>query len=68
MQECLIRNLCDSPRDYPKNDGSSIYLGSKGRSTGIARLPIDEVSEAIRVAERKGLLIIEEIQDEEAAE
>ena len=68
MQECLIRNLCDSPRDYPKNNGSSVYLGSKGRSTGIARLPIDEVSEAMRAAERKGLLTIEEIPDEEASE
>ena len=68
MQECLIRNLCDSPRDYPKHNGSSIYLGSKGRSTGIARLPIDEVSEAMRAAERKGLLMIEEISEEEASE
>lgn len=68
MSECIMRNLCDSPRDYPKNDGSSVYLGSKGRSTGIARLPIDEISEAMRAAERKGFLMIEEIPYEEILE
>lgn len=68
MKECLIRNLCDGPRDYPLKNGSSIYLGSKGRATGIFRMPIEGISEAMRLAESKGLLLIEEISDEEVAE
>ena len=65
MKECLIRNLCDGPRDYPLRDGTSIYLGSKSRSTGIARVPEENISESLRVAESKGLLLIEEIPDGE---
>ena len=68
MKECLIRNLCDGPRDYPLKDGSSIYLGSKSLTTGIARIQAENISEALRVAESKGLVLIEEIPDEEAAE
>ncbi len=68
MKECLIRNLCDGSRDYPLNDGSSIYLGSKGRSTGIARIQFENVSEALRLAESKGLVLIEDIFSEEVAE
>ena len=66
MKECLIRNLCDGPRDYPLKSGSSIYLGSKGRTTGILRVGTEEISEAIRLAESKGLLLIEAIPEEEA--
>ena len=71
MKECLIRNLADGPRDYPLADGSSIYLGPKGRATGIARIQAENISGALRLAERKGLVLIEEIAettDEEAAE
>ena len=68
MEECLIRNLSDSPCDYPLNDGSSIYFGSKGCSSGTLRLPCKKISEAIRVAEHKGLLAIEEISEEEVSE
>ena len=67
MKECLIRNLCDGPRDYPLKDGNSIYLGTKGRSTGIVRVRTETISEAIRLAESKGLLLIEEIADEEVS-
>ena len=66
MKECLIRNLCDGPRDYPLKNGSSIYLGSKGRTTGIIRIETEEISEALRLAESKGDLLIEDIPDEEA--
>ena len=66
MKECLIRNLCDGPRDYPLKSGSSIYLGSKGRATGILRVGTEDISEAIRLAESKGLLLIEAIPEEEA--
>jgi hypothetical protein len=68
MKECLIRNLCNGPRDYPLADGSSIYLASKSHSTGIARIQSENISEALRLAESKGLLLIEEIPDEEAYE
>ena len=68
MKECLIRNLADGPRDYPLTDGSSIYLGSKGRDTGIVRVPLEKISNAIRHAEDKGLVAIEDIPYEEAVE
>ena len=61
MSESIIRNLCDGPRDYPLSNGGSIYLGSKGRVTGIAKVKSEDISEAIRNAEAKGLLSIEEI-------
>ena len=61
MKECLIRNLCDGPRDYPLADGSSVYLGSKSRSTGIAKIQAKNISEALRLAESKGLVTIEKI-------
>lgn len=63
MKECLIRNLADGPRDYPMADGSSVYLGSKGRAERIARIPVEQISEAMRIAESKNLLAIEEIAD-----
>ena len=68
MKECLIRNLADGPRDYPLTDGSSIYLGSKGRDTGSIRVPFEKISNAIRHAEDKGLVAIEDIPYEEAVE
>ncbi len=61
MRECLIKNLCDGPRDYPMSSGSSIYLGVKGKTI----IPAEEVSEAMRLAESKGLLLIEDISTEE---
>ncbi len=61
MKECLIRNLFDGPRDYPLADGSSVYLGSKSRSTGIAKIQTKNISEALRLAESKGLVAIEKI-------
>ena len=64
MKECLIRNLSDGPRDYPLADGSSIYLGSKSRSTGVARIHANNISEALRLAESKGLVMIEKIHVE----
>ena len=68
MKEYLLRNLCDGPRDYPLRSGGSIYFGSKGRSTGITKIAEEEISEAIKAAESKGLLAIEEMPEEEATE
>ena len=64
MKECLIRNLCDGPRDYPLKNGESIYLGSKGRITGITRVQEENISEALKTAEVKGLILIQEIPEE----
>ena len=64
MKECLIKNLSDGPRDYPLADGSSVYLGSKSRSTGIAKINANNISEALRLAENKGLIAIEKIHVE----
>ena len=63
MSESLIRNLCDGPRDYPLKNGESIYLGSKGRSTGIAKILTENISDALRIAEAKGLVLIEEMNE-----
>ena len=63
MSNLLIRNLCDGPRDYPLNNGESIYLGSKGKSTGIVKIPDTLISKAIRAAEEKTLLSIEEVYE-----
>ncbi len=64
MKECFIRNLCDGPRDYPLKNGESIYLGSKGRATGIIKVQVENISEALRNAEAKGLILIQEIKEE----
>lgn len=63
MKECIIRNLADGPRDYPLSDGSSIYLGPKGRATSIVRVRAENISGALRLAESKGLVSIEDIPD-----
>ena len=63
MSNLLIRNLCDGPRDYPLNNGESIYLGSKGKSTGIVKISDTLISKAIRAAEEKTLLSIEEVYE-----
>ncbi len=68
MSSCLIRNLLNTPCDYPKSDGSSVYLGSKGRASGIVHLQEGDISKAMREAERKGILVIEEIKESEVAE
>ncbi len=67
MKECLIRNLSDGPRDYPLADGSSIYLGSKSRSTGIAKIQTQNISAALKLSESKGLVMIEKIHGGEAS-
>ena len=63
MNESLIKNLCDGPRDYPLKNGESVYLGSKGRSTGIAKILTENISDALRNAEAKGLVLIEEMSE-----
>lgn len=68
MKECLIRNLADGSRDYPLKNGESIYLGAKGSSTAIARVHYDNISTALRTAEDKGRILIEEIPDMEEEE
>ena len=64
----MLNQKFSGPRDYPLTDGSSIYLGSKGRDTGIVRVPLEKISNAIRHAEDKGLVAIEDIPYEEAVE
>ena len=59
MSDILIRNLSDGPRDYPLSNGESIYLGSKGK----IKISDSLISQAIRTAEEKGLLQIEEVSE-----
>lgn len=54
MNECLVKNLCNGPRDYPMNNGESLYLGIRGK----AIIDEEQISQAIRLAEHKGLLAI----------
>ena len=62
MKKILIKNLCDGARDYPLKSGDSIYLGARGR----AIIDENELSEALKLAERKRLVLIEEINSNES--
>ena len=65
MKNFLIRNLCNGPRDYPLKDGSSIYIGAKGRSTGVQVIKEKDISEVITLAAKKNLISIEEVSENE---
>ena len=59
MSDYLVRNLKDGPRDYVLKDGSSIYLKPKGKKTNIVRVDEDNLSEVLKLAERKKLVKLE---------
>ena len=50
----MIQNLSSGPRDYPMNNGESLYLGIRGK----AIINEEQISQAMRLAEHKGLLAI----------
>ena len=63
MNEVLIRNLCNAPRDYPLKNGENIYLASKGHSSSVTKISKENISEALNYAEKKRLISIEELQE-----
>lgn len=64
MSECLIKNLSSGPRDYPMNNGESFYLGTRGK----AIIDEEQISQAVRLAEHKGLIIINSSNKKESEE
>lgn len=60
MKNFVIKNLTDNPRDYPLNNGESLFLGCRGR----VEISEDLISKALRLAEHKGLVSIDEIREE----
>ncbi len=60
MKNCIIKNLTDNPRDYPLINGESLFLGCRG----IVEISEDLISKALRLAEHKGLVSIDEIGEE----
>ena len=64
MNECLVKNLCDGPRDYPMANGESLYLGTRGK----AIVNEEQISQAMRLAEHKGHLLIVPSNEQEGEE
>ena len=64
MKKFLIKNLCDTPRDYPLISGKSIYLGAGKSATDHTEVAEEDISQAIKKACSKGFLLIEEKQEE----
>ena len=60
MKNFVIKNLTDNPRDYPLNNGESLFLGCRG----VIEISEDLISKALRLAEHKGLISIDEIRTE----
>ena len=60
----VIRNLADGPRDYPLSNGESIYLAPKG----IIRVSEELISNALITAQRKRLIDIYEVSEEDVLE
>ncbi len=64
MNECLVKNLCDGPRDYPMSNGESLYLGMRGKIT----INEEQISQVMRLAENKGHLLIVPSNEQEGEE
>lgn len=60
----VVRNLADGPRDYPLSNGESIYLAPKGT----IRVSEDLISNALITAQRKRLIDIFEVDEEDIQE
>ena len=53
-----VINLADGPRDYPLKNGASIYLEPKSKHASPVYIAVNEISEALLRAERKGFIRI----------
>ena len=52
----IVKNLSPGPRDYPLKDGSSVYLPPKGKGVAWPEIAPEQVSDAMRMAEKKGAI------------
>ncbi len=59
MEKACIYNLEDGARIYPLKNGDGLYLPAKKKGYGEKYIQIDEISEAMLLAEKKGLIKIE---------
>ena len=59
-----MKNLSNGPRDYPMTNGESLYLGTRGKTI----INEAQISQAMRNAEHKGLLLIEAINEKDGEE
>ena len=51
----VVKNLSPGPRDYPLNGGAgSLYLPPKGKGVEWPEIAPEQVSDALRLAEKKG--------------
>jgi len=63
MKYYLITNLSNGPRDYPLKDGSSIYLKARSKKSGSVRVDEDNMSNALKLAEKKKLIKVQEVNE-----
>ena len=66
-----IKNLADGTRDYPLKDGSSIFLPPAGKGVKFPSIAEDDISEALLLAKKKGLvefIPVDSIQLKEVSE
>ncbi|MBP3835816.1 MAG: hypothetical protein J6E31_01825 [Pyramidobacter sp.] len=54
-----VKNLTPVSRDYPLNSGESLYLRPAGRGNKGVLVHVEQISEAMRAAERVGAISIE---------
>jgi hypothetical protein len=50
----VVKNLSPGPRDYPLADGSSVYLPPRGKGIAWPEITSGQISDALRLAEKKG--------------
>lgn len=58
MADAKIYNLEDGARIYPLKSGAGLYLPAKKKGYGEKSISLDEISDAMLVAEKKGLIKI----------
>lgn len=63
MKFYLIKNLSNGPRDYPLSDSSSIYLKARSKTSGFVKIKEELMSEALRLAAKKKVIKIEEVEE-----
>ena len=68
MAKFYIRNIEDGPRDYPLNDGTSIYLPPKGKPVHWTEIEDKNFSPALERAEERGFISVKRTLDEPKAQ
>ena len=63
MKYYSITNLSNGPRDYPLKNGSSIYLKARSKNAGFVKVDEDNISDALKLAEKKKLIKVQEVNE-----